>query len=222
MKSKLMIIGAILAVALMAAPALATHVVVTDVYPLDDNKVTSVNDTGTGFAVFEDYNETFLTPYPSHDGFAIVNAQGNYFDKVVDFTESPAIPYEVSLTFHIDNTGPYTWSDYHFVLFNETFDGAPTGVTFQEPIEANAFKGGGISADGLTIDFFYNGLGGFLVAPDGNLEGRLTFLVTEGGDFSFGLRQVATTVPIPPSVLLMGSGLLGLGLVGWRRREKKA
>ena len=29
-------------------------------------------------------------------------------------------------------------------------------------------------------------------------------------------------VPIPPSALLLGSGLLGLGLVGWRRREKKA
>ncbi|MBM4301522.1 MAG: hypothetical protein FJ121_08305 [Deltaproteobacteria bacterium] len=29
-------------------------------------------------------------------------------------------------------------------------------------------------------------------------------------------------VPIPPSALLLGSGLLGLGLVGWRRRGKKA
>ena len=29
---------------------------------------------------------------------------------------------------------------------------------------------------------------------------------------------MAACVPIPPSVLLMGSGLLGLGLVGWRRR----
>jgi hypothetical protein len=29
-----------------------------------------------------------------------------------------------------------------------------------------------------------------------------------------------TQVPIPPSVLLMGSGLLGLGLVGWRRQKK--
>jgi hypothetical protein len=28
--------------------------------------------------------------------------------------------------------------------------------------------------------------------------------------------------PIPPSALLLGSGLLGLGLVGWRRREKKS
>jgi hypothetical protein len=27
-------------------------------------------------------------------------------------------------------------------------------------------------------------------------------------------------VPLPPSVLLLGSGLLGLGLVGWRRRKE--
>jgi hypothetical protein len=29
----------------------------------------------------------------------------------------------------------------------------------------------------------------------------------------------AACVPIPPSVLLMGSGLLGVGLLGWRRRQ---
>jgi hypothetical protein len=28
-------------------------------------------------------------------------------------------------------------------------------------------------------------------------------------------------VPIPPSMLLMGSGLLGMGLLGWRRRSSK-
>lgn len=30
--------------------------------------------------------------------------------------------------------------------------------------------------------------------------------------------MVARVVPVPPSALLMGSGLFGLGLVGWRRR----
>ncbi|MEJ2431512.1 MAG: hypothetical protein P8075_21735 [Deltaproteobacteria bacterium] len=32
----------------------------------------------------------------------------------------------------------------------------------------------------------------------------------------------AVNVPLPPSALLMGSGLLGLGLVGWRRRSQQA
>ena len=29
----------------------------------------------------------------------------------------------------------------------------------------------------------------------------------------------AAPVPIPPSALLLGSGILGMGLMGWRRRS---
>jgi len=53
----------------------------------------------------------------------------------------------------------------------------------------------GISADGLTI--FGSGLN-----PDGNPE---------------AFRAVV--VPVPGSLLLLGSGCLGLGLLGWRRRR---
>ena len=28
-------------------------------------------------------------------------------------------------------------------------------------------------------------------------------------------------VPVPPTIFLMGSGLLGLGLVGWQRKRLK-
>jgi hypothetical protein len=37
-------------------------------------------------------------------------------------------------------------------------------------------------------------------------------------DFAFQLS--GSPVPLPPSALLLGSGLLGLGAVGWRRRKK--
>ena len=44
-----------------------------------------------------------------------------------------------------------------------------------------------------------------------------------GRDYTFAgggnLIADAATVPLPPSVLLLGSGLLGLGALGWRRRR---
>ena len=39
--------------------------------------------------------------------------------------------------------------------------------------------------------------------------------VTGIGDYSDSF----TSVPVPPSVLLLGFGLLGLGLIGWRRKK---
>jgi hypothetical protein len=43
-----------------------------------------------------------------------------------------------------------------------------------------------------------------------------------GLDYTFaggGGMLIADPVPLPPSVFLLGSGLLGLGLLGWRRRR---
>jgi hypothetical protein len=41
-------------------------------------------------------------------------------------------------------------------------------------------------------------------------------------DFANGFGQLIPdpiSTPLPPSVLLLGSGLLGLGLLGWRRKR---
>ena len=53
---------------------------------------------------------------------------------------------------------------------------------------------------------------------DGNLAyvGYSAYPTTGNTGFASGV----TAVPIPPTVLLMGSGLLGLGLLGFRRRGK--
>jgi hypothetical protein len=40
-----------------------------------------------------------------------------------------------------------------------------------------------------------------------------------GFDFNFVFYDPPTQTPLPPSVFLLGSGLMGLGLLGWRRRR---
>jgi hypothetical protein len=72
-----------------------------------------------------------------------------------------------------------------------------------------------------------NGGGKFGIEP--LVQSQMVFTLTGFtgtlGDISnvqFNYGTALASVPIPPSVLLMGSGLLGLGLVGWRRRQKKA
>ena len=51
------------------------------------------------------------------------------------------------------------------------------------------------------------------------------YLLGKTYDFAGGLGQLIpdppNAAPLPPSVLLLGSGLLGLGLLGWRRKHMK-
>jgi hypothetical protein len=73
--------------------------------------------------------------------------------------------------------------------------------------------------------YFYDG--GFPTLWDGNLNisFQVAANITPGIGNYFISTQVLSgdvvnnPVPIPPSVLLMGSGLLGIGLIGWRRKR---
>ena len=38
-------------------------------------------------------------------------------------------------------------------------------------------------------------------------------------DFAIGRMIVGTPVPVPGSLLLLGTGLLGMGALGWRRKS---
>jgi hypothetical protein len=64
----------------------------------------------------------------------------------------------------------------------------------------------------VSQDLPAGGVGGGLDAED-------AFSTVFGSTIDGVQVRSDVEVPLPPSVLLMGSGLLGLGLVGWRRRK---
>ncbi|MEW6327873.1 MAG: PEP-CTERM sorting domain-containing protein [Thermodesulfobacteriota bacterium] len=231
----------------------AEQITITDLYD-DDNDITGSNLLGTGnytccggcctfsgpvFQVFEDYNEKYLTPYPSHDGYAIVNSAGQFFDKVVTFQNicgggsctcsgncgSGTCPCcgcsgnekIWAFYFEVKNTSPYDWSDYHFEFWNKDFTTRYTNfplLQWQDQIFQNE------SFDGSILQFWapdwqdHSETNKFLLLIDlasssisscasGCCSGSCCY------SGSFGIRQVATTIPEPATMVLVGSGLLG-------------
>ncbi len=186
----------------------------------DDNIITAQfeDDQKNELIVWEDYNEKYLVPYKSHDGYGIVNSQGGYFDKVVTF-EDGDIDGLWALDFRVTNTSPYTWSDYHFEFWDASFTQrwADFPLVTTDPNlypQAEIFQNW--SFDGSMLQFW---------APGWQSPGQTQQLVfwfdpskiNSGQAGSFGIRQVATTVPEPGTLILLGSGLAAFAV---RRRRK--
>ncbi len=176
----------------------------------------------TGADVDEDYNAQSLIPtknlgFTSHDGFAVIDIdpvthEQFFFDKKITLEAKDLTGNQkLEMTFDIKNTSPFTWSDYHFFVLAE----APL-------IE---FANSGDFGDVTPLPAFSVGLStdnpNKLVENGETLQVNLRFDLTDLTEgYSFNLRQIATAVPVPPSALLMGSGLLGLLGFGWRRKVR--
>lgn len=181
-------------------------------YVITDKNLNSHN-------VKEDYNALDLIPFPSHDGFAVVDLVPNdnggviWFDKEVIFNEADAGDNNFQITWDITNTSPYTWSDYHFIF-------SDVGQVIRDPNTSSAEFKGKDTFGNTEVDFFYDPPGGSLIAPGETLHVTLGLDLTglPDGGTTMLCRQIATAVPIPAALPLFGSGLLGLGLLGWRRK----
>jgi hypothetical protein len=73
---------------------------------------------------------------------------------------------------------------------------------------------------GFTVPFgAYNFVAFSQPGPNLDFEEAVGFILSPGDDLSMTLFSGFTPVPVPPTALLLGSGLLGLGLFNWRRKR---
>jgi hypothetical protein len=212
-----------MALSLVLVFGLALQASAFDVINISGNPNYVINEVD-GHAVFEDYNAQSLIPFPSHDGFAVVdfivndNGGVSWFDKEIVFNAEDAGDNNFQITWHIENTSPFAWSDYHFVFLNDI------GQEFNQPNTSSADFKGVTFIGNSEVDFFNDGTPASRdIPPFGQPANVLQ--VTMGLDLSdipegggtLIVRQIATAIPIPPAAILFGSGLLGLGVLRWRR-----
>jgi len=117
------------------------------------------------------------------------------------------------------NTGTSAYGDTKTVVFNGTITAGLVPFEFHASTGDSARNGGPISA-GLRIAF------SDIFANAYSALGTVYAFFDDGGagpdhDYDDLVMRISV-VPVPPALLLFGSGLAGLGLLARRRRQKAA
>lgn len=211
----------------LASTASAAVITVTDVVDDDLNTIDTITESldEKTLTLEETYGEDDLVPYPSRNGYAVVDIteQGEvrWFDKIFDMSGLTDDGELLGWTFNFEvtNETPWHWSDYHFVFYDTAFENRldfteilvswSNTVVFQN----SEFSSGSGPADiNSELEFWkpaYHRIGATHTYT-------LNFSATNPLPSEFGIRQIAT-VSEPVSLALFGLGLAGLGLMRRRR-----
>ena len=207
---------------------------IVDVDPGDLNALWPIDESPGVLFVAESYGETSLIPYESHDGYAVVSADGGsdgsvFFDKVVTYEEVEFLLGSL-MEFDVWNEGPYFWSDYHFEFWDADFttrldltpvvaawDNYIFGSSAMTPVGLHFWSPEILAYDDLQPP----GAGNFILIDFAPLIDGPPELETG----SFGLRQIATASPpstVIPEPVTLGCMFLGIGgLASYVRKRRQ-
>ncbi len=167
-----------------------------------------------------------IIPYPSHDGFAIVNQWDMFFDSYVDPNPLEIGAGFMVFNFNILNSSNRNWSDFHFEFYDLGFtDLVSVPIIY---VETSNFEETNFVDPGLIGYGFYDTINFWASEPEvppasyvaSGEEASFLIVIdlfampslTDG----FSIRQIATTTPVPGAIWIMGLGLVGL--LGFRRK----
>ncbi len=160
----------------------------------------ALNFAGNSFSVETDNLFSFGT-LSYYNGSVLTGTEANSVDLSVQFSLTAPTGSVENFTYDLGlintpNTGnPYNSADY---------------VTWTNVNSTSSFN-----ANGVTYQLEFIGFGEIQGAGFAGVD---SFHVLENGQGSAELIGKVSVVPIPTTLLIFGSGLVGL--VGWRRRKK--